>query len=161
MDVVYKPLTDSQGTNAPVSKQVYTWDRLCLIYGTRVTKGESLGGVTEVEMYQVPTGKIFLLLTAELSCTNLDAVLANSANMWVESKSGGTINNGALIRLRADLTTAASNRSIGTSAAISPAVPIRLLAGDKVLIDGLSTGGRTHGAITGYEIDQAIFYDLL
>lgn len=152
-DVVYTPIQRSESTDINPTQPKIGWDRLCLLYGRRITQSASSAGTAaEVDMYVVPQGKVFLLIGGSLCLVGV----ANGAWGRIQILPATSILGASFTFLQlynwSDNTTATN---------LTPAVPILVVYGEKVNLYNVNNQCTTTGTIVGYEIDADLFYKSL
>lgn len=152
-DVIYKGLYEPEGKNVDIPKNRLSWEHLCLYYGTRIVRSNLMVSSTEATLYEVPAGKVFLLITANLSMQN-EKTGNETGRLYLFDGSATT-------RMLTCLTGGGTNMN-GSQQSVSfmPACPVRMVAGENINLTHTETSGSTwfEGDIFGYEIDAAIFY---
>lgn len=156
-NVVYKPVIEAVGAITPEQANKLPIDKICLIHGTRIVAGADIDIVGSTAIYTVPSGKIFLLLTAQVSIEFRASSLVESARLSIYD--GADTSTLLAVGISNPVGTATG---ISSAAAISPSVPLLLKAGDILRIAFTEAGnGKARGSISGYEISASIFYNLL
>lgn len=156
-DYGFKPITDPLSSDLVPKDQSIGLAKLCLLYGTRIIRETSNTGDVSTTMYTVPDGKVFMLFVINATANNTDASTVCSVHVCVPS----TANLPAIAYVTAPPTVTGPS---GNSISVNPAVPVRLVAGEKIVffLNGQDTGEFDGSAsIFGYEIDADIFNKLL
>jgi len=162
-DVAYKPPYAAENQAIPKEQPKLGYERLCLLYGTRIQQaGFGTSGPEFDILYTVPSGKIFLLTSASLSVHIPEQAADCTSHLNIN---GGTQQVGQIFSiLRVPVCSSGEVNSDAGEAAmlsISPCIPIRMVAGERVELYNSSPDSETHATITGYEIDSNLFYTLL
>lgn len=148
-DVIYKPLNESVQTETiEVKPKLQT---ICYLYGKFISEARSLTGTTSTTFYTVPKGKIFLLLTANLSQVHTGAGTGFS-NIGVNVFTGGGT-SGEIVRIQVE--------GASSNASISPTFPFLVREGFNINLSGTGALTETSGCIVGYELDAGLFYKSL
>lgn len=153
VDIVYTPLNEGKPDVYPLAKPKVRWEDLILLYGKRINASGSASSDDEyLDIYIVPEGKVFLLLSANLSIVNSTA-----------SRQFGRI----FVRLPGEVNTSTRTiMTIGASPAgqnassISPVVPILVRYGENIGIFNEDVSVVVSGQVTGYEIGTDLFQTL-
>jgi len=160
-DVVFKPLNPGIDKSFANKAEFVTWETLCLFYGRRITKTISTGLTNSARsIYDVPQGKIFLMITGTLSCMSEDTAVKD-CRLW-GGTTGVPVNDCTIIRIvlgRSDV--AGGNQEKNQTVSVSPSVPLLYTAGESLFIANPDDDVETHGSITGYEIDADVFFKKL
>jgi len=150
-DIVYKPLDASVNKDSPKDDKM-SWQKICLLYGRRITASKSVSGLAVATLYIVPTGKLFLLTHGNLSAATTGAGIFNALLAVSATDTGGGID---IDILRIEI------EGSGSSCPYSPTVPLRCIAGEKINVDSSNAALEASACVTGYEIDADIFYKLM
>lgn len=152
-DIVYTPLQRSESTDINPSQPKIGWDRLCLLYGRRITQSQSASGTaTEADMYVVPQGKVFLLINATICLVGVANGAWGRIQILPPSAAVGAGFTIAQLYNWSDNTTAI---------AVNPCIPILVVYGEKINMYNVNNQCTTNAVIVGYEIDADIFYKSL
>jgi len=152
VDIVYKPLIDSKKDDVESTTTKYDIARLCLLYGKlihdKANNGDTAG---DTDIYVIPDGKVFLLLSGWCSIDNLD-----TTNAWgrlqVRNASTSPSTNRTLIQV--------TITGVGTMVeSINPSIPLLFRAGQIMSVYNIDNGAETDAGIVGYEIDAAVFFN--
>jgi len=152
-DIIYKPLYNPEGKNIEIPRNRLSWEHLCLFYGTRIVKSDLMTTSGESILYTVPTGKIFLWITGNMSIQN-EKTGNETGRMFIFDGSGTTRMLACLVG--GGTTTNGAQQNV----TFAPSCPVRVLSGENINITFTESSGLTYfeGSIFGYEIDSAIFY---
>jgi len=161
-DVVYTPIQRSESTDINPINGKLTWEQLCLLYGTRLTRsGVNNTSLTHQVIYTVPDGKVFLLLTAQMSVwtdTNTDS----SSYLMILPSTAALGTNYNIMRITSPpVSSGAEHIPTSQAVAINPSLPLKMVAGEKVDLYITDNVTESFVAITGYEIDAQLFYKSL
>jgi hypothetical protein len=153
VDIVYTPLNEGKPEIYPIVKPKIRWEDLILLYGTRICASETSTGANETkEVYAVPEGKVFFLLTANLSVGN-NAAVRKSGRIFIRRPGESTTNTRTMMTI-----SAMPQGQNGTS--ISPVVPLLVVYGEKVALFNDDALVNTAGQVCGYEIGTDLFQTL-
>ena len=150
-EVVYKPLDASVNKDSPKDDKI-SWEKICLLYGRRITASRSVNGLSVATLYTVPTGKLFLLTSGNLSAATTGAGIFN-ALLAVSATATGGGTDIDIIRMEIE--------GSGTSCPYSGILPLRAVAGEKFNLESGNAALEASACIVGYEIDADIFYKLM
>jgi len=162
-DVVYKPLNDAKSDNYPVEPTKSNWEYLLLTQGKLIHRhGYAFDG-SENEIYTVPSGKLFFLISAGLVVETQTDDDAKEGFVLIKESLVSTIATSTQALLAARCggvpTGTPDTDELAVNVTISPTLPIKLVAGQYISVYALtSTLNRCQGYISGYEIQASVFY---
>ena len=149
-DIVYKPLNEAIGINIPEQKESLIVN--VMKYGEFIHKSSEANGNSDYEpIYDVPEGKVFLLLTASLAVRNQSAT---SVRSFINIDRVGEI---LYVTLPYSTFTDFDNFHYGT-ASICPSMPLLIRGGSSIEVFNQVVQCVTYGTVTGYLIDAATFW---
>lgn len=157
VDVVYKPL--NQAIPTETSKSFLRDLHAVLLYFGQLKMSSSFSATSDDynTLYTVPEGKEFYLNTVQLTMTRVAGINPQQSRMLIIIPGEVYEAYNTLLWIDSEQVDQIS------SATLSPAIPLRLLAGYQIRIWNQNSTGRTSGTISGYEIDKEIvsklFYD--
>ena len=153
MDIVYTPLNEGKPELYPSAKPKIRWEDLLILYGKRVNASNSATDDDQyLDIYVVPEGKIFFLITANLSVVNSTAT-RQYGRIFIRNP-GETSNS-----TRTMMTIGAAPGG-QTASSISPVIPIIARYGENIGIFNEDLNVVVSGQITGYEIETNLFQTL-
>lgn len=153
VEIVYTPLNEGKPELYPIAKKKIRWEDLILLYGKRITVSETAPGDDETaDVYVVPEGKIFFLLSGQLGIAGAGTV-KRTVKMWIRYAGESQASNRAMITVGA-----APNGE--NFAVMNPCVPILVFYGERISIFNEDPAFTAHGQVVGYEIDTNLFQTL-
>jgi len=162
-DVVYKPLNEAKSDNYPVEPTKSNWEYLLLTQGKLIHRhGYAFDG-SENEIYTVPSGKLFFLISAGLVVQTTQDDDSKEGFVLIKESLVSTVATSIQTLLTAKCggvpTSAADTDDLCVNVTISPTLPIKLVAGQYISVYALtSTLNSCKGYISGYEIQASVFY---
>jgi len=152
VDFIYKPIQSSKSEDLQPSKQKIPFESLCYLYGKRITKQGSNGNTADhTDLYAVPDGKVFFLFSANLGLWTIDTGSSWGRLMWRPASVTSPSTDRTLLHVE-------SRSANSVTASLSLAKPMLFFPGEILTIYNVDTDGDTNGNITGYEIDQTLYY---
>lgn len=152
-DVVYKPQFEAKQEIYPVSKPKIRWEDLILLYGKRITVSNTAPGDDETaDIYTVPEGKVFFLLSAHLGIEGAGTV-KRTGKMWIRFSGESSTSLRSMITVGA----AVNGQNF---AVMNPCVPILVFYGERISIFNEDPAFTTIGQVVGYEIGTDLYQTL-
>ena len=153
MEIVYTPLNEGKPEIYPTTKPKIRWEDLILLYGTRISASNTSPGDDEyVNIYIVPEGKVFFMLSAHLTVAN-NSTVRRAGKIFIR-RPGETDTSTRCMMI---INTMPQGQS---STSINPTVPILVLYGESVGIFNEDPLVTTMGQVVGYEIETNLFQTL-
>lgn len=156
-ETVYTPISSQENINTQTNTAKIGWENLALLYGKRIIAScAAVDNGESAVAYTVPTGKIFMLLTATLTVANHDTTRTTNyaAIVGATGAFSSFPDTTNILRLSVD------TFDTGTLA-ICPTIPLICLPGERIGCFNTQTDATTTFNITGYEIDAALYNNLL
>ena len=153
VEIVYTPLNEGKPELYPLAKPKIRWEDLILLYGKRITVSNTAPGDDETaDIYEVPEGKVFFLLSAHLGIQGAGTV-KRTGKMWIRYAGESQTTLRAMITVGA----AVNGQNF---AVMNPCVPILVSYGERISIFNEDPAFTTIGQVVGYEIDTNLFQTL-